>query len=740
MSDRDPNVGFSPSHHPGKPNPQNLDLNMTSSFNNTATAHQAQPHHPFHLPALHSSATNAPRTSFNPYHLHMPRHAEGSFDHYDSPTAGPHQALSRVYGVDHTSILQAPEWYQNLPLNLAVEEDMPIGGDPRNPAAPAQADQDRVRNPPSTNIATANTLEAEHAHSARHMRRRAAQSTANAYPLPTGQDSMYRAQHYPPSNLQCSEQFRPSEHGQPYTTNRPDNGAESRRFGSLPYEPRTPIWAVPTEPATAHTGAHIRANGPSTASLHDQGYSFHSFPGLGFDQAFQQPFFRETITPSVPMVPYTGHSSFFQDVPQDFSQSSQSHWSHVGQHSSSAAHFGMEPAPTPFDPLPPGGRRSFMQAMEYATATAIPFAYQHTEQEHGAALRLPADGLERVAASGYGAQSQSHAQSTPVVMGPIRSAQRVSRPGPRRPPNPAQVQHFTALLANDASHDKECPICQDPYNDSDHPAIRMQHVPCNHVFGMKCIQEWVNSGMQNAHLCPSCRQSISGALSRATQGRSRHRAAVPARRQPRARSQRVSAADAPRAAHRQNPLAVYAELPDAREFAAQRALRVTEMRSDMGFLNQRIATASPQLEPVQDTHNPARRTNAPRTRLTIRERIEHLQRTQGHLQQATAIPSSLSVPAPTTTAVPDQQQLTQRQLEHTLVVQSHELARFDGAAARVAAGAQNLNYEDAVDLAAQLSIRRVQLLSRQADHYMALDRQVQRDNRECADEHAALRH
>jgi hypothetical protein len=98
------------------------------------------------------------------------------------------------------------------------------------------------------------------------------------------------------------------------------------------------------------------------------------------------------------------------------------------------------------------------------------------------------------------------------------------------------------------------------------------------------------------------------------------------------------------------------------------------------------------------------------------------------------------VPAPTTTAVSDQQQPTQRQLEHTLVVQSHELARFDSTAARVAAGAQNLSYEVAVDLAAQLSIRRVQLLSRQADQYMALDRQVQRDNRERADEYAALRH
>lgn len=399
----------------------------------------------------------------------------------------------------------------------------------------------------------------------------------------------------------------------------------------------------------------------------------------------------------------------------------------------------MELAPTSFDPLPPAGRRNFMQAMEYATATAMPFAYQHVQQEHGASLRLPADGVERVAASANGAQSQSHAQPTPVVMGPIRATRRLPRPDLRRPPKPAQVQHFTVLLADDACHDKECPICQDPYNDGDHPAIRMQHVPCDHVFGLKCIQEWVNSGMQNAHLCPSCRQSITGALSRATKGRSHHRAAVLARRQPRAGSQRASAVDAHRAADRQDPLAVYAEAPDAGEVVAQRALRVAAVRSDISLLDQRIASASPQLEPVQDTNNLGHRANTPRPRLTIRERIEHLQRTRGHPQQATAT-SSLSVPAPTATAVPDQQQHTQRQLEHTFVAHSHELARFDGAAARLATRAQNLNHEDAVHLVAQLSMRRTLLLSRQAEQYMALDRQVQRDNRERADEHAALRH
>jgi hypothetical protein len=86
---------------------------------------------------------------------------------------------------------------------------------------------------------------------------------------------------------------------------------------------------------------------------------------------------------------------------------------------------------------------------------------------------------------------------------------RIARPPPPR----AQIQYFTTLSTSDATHDPECPICQEDYDDDGHTAIRLQNVPCDHVFGLGCLQEWVNSGMTNAHHCPSCRQSMSGALS-----------------------------------------------------------------------------------------------------------------------------------------------------------------------------------------------------------------------------------
>jgi hypothetical protein len=81
-----------------------------------------------------------------------------------------------------------------------------------------------------------------------------------------------------------------------------------------------------------------------------------------------------------------------------------------------------------------------------------------------------------------------------------------------RAPSPADILHCTVLSAADPSHDPECPICQDSYDDNEHVAIRLLKTVCNHVFGRKCLQEWVDSGMDNAHRCPNCRQSIAPAL------------------------------------------------------------------------------------------------------------------------------------------------------------------------------------------------------------------------------------
>jgi hypothetical protein len=83
---------------------------------------------------------------------------------------------------------------------------------------------------------------------------------------------------------------------------------------------------------------------------------------------------------------------------------------------------------------------------------------------------------------------------------------------PRRKPPPAIITRYTVLPASDSSHDPECPICQDAYDDDEHVAIKLLKTACNHVFGQKCLQDWVNSGMNNAHRCPNCRQSIAEAL------------------------------------------------------------------------------------------------------------------------------------------------------------------------------------------------------------------------------------
>jgi hypothetical protein len=103
----------------------------------------------------------------------------------------------------------------------------------------------------------------------------------------------------------------------------------------------------------------------------------------------------------------------------------------------------------------------------------------------------------------------------------VRTQRRLSRrratalrPARRRSP-PAEIVRYTTLSASDLANasDPECPICQDSYDGDQHIAIKLLTTPCAHVFGLSCLQEWVNSGMNNAHRCPTCRQSIASALS-----------------------------------------------------------------------------------------------------------------------------------------------------------------------------------------------------------------------------------
>jgi hypothetical protein len=105
-------------------------------------------------------------------------------------------------------------------------------------------------------------------------------------------------------------------------------------------------------------------------------------------------------------------------------------------------------------------------------------------------------------------QDVQHAEAR--VRSIIRSLS-VSTQKHRRPP-PVAIQLYTVLSTSEAPHDSECPICHENYDDDQHLAIKLQETLCSHVIGQSCLQNWVNSGMGNAHHCPSCRQSIIGAL------------------------------------------------------------------------------------------------------------------------------------------------------------------------------------------------------------------------------------
>ncbi|KAH6870123.1 hypothetical protein BKA58DRAFT_457473 [Alternaria rosae] len=80
-------------------------------------------------------------------------------------------------------------------------------------------------------------------------------------------------------------------------------------------------------------------------------------------------------------------------------------------------------------------------------------------------------------------------------------------------PPPAKIERYIVLSSSENLHGSECAICQEDYDDDQHVAIKLLGTGCSHVFGRNCLQDWVDSGMDNAHYCPSCRQSIHGALS-----------------------------------------------------------------------------------------------------------------------------------------------------------------------------------------------------------------------------------
>lgn len=180
---------------------------------------------------------------------------------------------------------------------------------------------------------------------------------------------------------------------------------------------------------------------------------------------------------------------------------------------SATTHSRAVPARAPFDPIPPRSRRSFMQAVEGMTTLS---------DHQDSSSHLPNE-LSQAEATFVGHSSPDYIQATrasnPEFEPMLPHLHRHPLRGPQRSPPKASLRHFARLPAADSTHDEECPICQESYDDKEHIAIRLDNVACDHVFGLKCLQEWVNSRMQNAHRCPSCRQSIKGALANAGQER-----------------------------------------------------------------------------------------------------------------------------------------------------------------------------------------------------------------------------
>lgn len=87
-------------------------------------------------------------------------------------------------------------------------------------------------------------------------------------------------------------------------------------------------------------------------------------------------------------------------------------------------------------------------------------------------------------------------------------ATRVARTS--RPEADTFLKSLTALsLADIAQDSQECPLCNEPYQDSRHSghAVRL---PCNHVLGKDCLAKWFKSSTTNANnnTCPFCRAEL----------------------------------------------------------------------------------------------------------------------------------------------------------------------------------------------------------------------------------------
>ena len=290
-------------------------------------------------------------------------------------------------------------------------------------------------------------------------------------------------------------------HGQPYRAEQsqyPSHGSQSG-FGHRPGDGSTPTpWAL-YGPMGAPSGVYHYPSQFSQPPT-DQYRAFASNFGPAFDQQFEHPIFQDS-----PNMNNTGTG---------FGMAFEGPNSVGGPYRHSPGYFrsdSVDPA------LQSHAMAGYMQNVNQAVEAA--------EQEYEPQGHAPNTLASHL--GGFGdrtapVERAALARARAIAVQRTRQMQylqfRSQRAAPRAPP-PAQIQHFSTLSATDSSHDRDCPICQDPYDDDGHSAIQLQNVACTHVFGLSCLQEWVNSGMQNSHRCPSCRQSLAGALAGARPGR-----------------------------------------------------------------------------------------------------------------------------------------------------------------------------------------------------------------------------
>ncbi|KAG9185640.1 hypothetical protein G6011_06971 [Alternaria panax] len=128
-----------------------------------------------------------------------------------------------------------------------------------------------------------------------------------------------------------------------------------------------------------------------------------------------------------------------------------------------------------------------------------------TPHRHGDPAHRPSEPpqlrtMPRAARTDATMSSSPDSLSQPLLGASNRSPPNLARVGPahrRPPPVPARIRRYTALSASQIA-DSECAICQSIYDQDQHIAIQLISTPCAHVFGLSCLQQWVNSGFTNS--------------------------------------------------------------------------------------------------------------------------------------------------------------------------------------------------------------------------------------------------